>query len=225
MTKTQDRLIAVLALLGALLLIAGTLLHPSGADPAAADAAFTEYAADPFWVTSHLTQLAGVALMLCSQVLLAACISDQSQRPLAQLALMAAGASLAAAAILQAVDGVALKPMVDAWAAAPDVAKDMAMQAALAVRHIEIGLAAVFGLVGGLTICAYAALQWRGADLPPWLALLGALGGLCSFAGGLAVAYTGFSGLSMAINMPGGMVLVTWMIALAIVLLVRRPAQ
>lgn len=225
MTKTQDRLVAMLALLGALLLIAGTLLHPSGADPAVPDAAFAEYAADPFWVTSHLTQLAGVALMLSSQVLLAACITDQRHRPLAQLALMGAAASLAAAAILQAVDGVALKPMVDAWAVAPDSAKPMAMQAALAVRHIEIGLAAVFGLVGGLTICAYAALQWRGASLSLWLALLGALGGLGSFAGGLAVANTGFSGLSMAINMPGGMVLVVWMIALSVTLLVRGPAQ
>lgn len=225
MTKTQDRLVAMLALLGALLLIAGTLLHPSGADPAVPDAAFAEYAADPFWVTSHLTQLAGVALMLCSQVLLAAGISDQRYRPLVQLALMGAAASLAAAAILQAVDGVALKPMVVAWAVAPAAEKAMAMQAALAVRHVEIGLAALFGLVGGLTICAYAALQWFGTGLPRWLAILGALGGLGSFAGGLAVAYTGFSGLSMAINMPGGMVLVVWMIALSATLLVRGPAQ
>lgn len=218
MTKNQSYMVAALAALGAILLIAGTMLHPSGADPAQAEAAFAEYAADPFWVTSHLTQLAGVALMLVSQVVLAEWRG--SAGALARLALMGAAASLAVAGCLQAVDGVALKPMADAWAAAPEAGKQAALQGALAVRHVEIGLAAMFGLVGGLTILAYAALHWR-MGLPKWLALLGGVGAIGTFAGGLAVAYTGFSGLSMSINMPAGIVLVLWMLALAFVVLRR----
>jgi hypothetical protein len=41
------------------------------ADPNEAIAAFTEYAADQLWVASHLTQLAGVTLMLAALLFLA----------------------------------------------------------------------------------------------------------------------------------------------------------
>jgi len=49
------------AIAGSVLLFIGTYLHPMSADPNQAAAAFAEYAADPLWVASHLTQLAGVA--------------------------------------------------------------------------------------------------------------------------------------------------------------------
>jgi hypothetical protein len=52
------------AIAGSLLLLLGTYLHPMPADPNDAVAAFTEYAADRLWVASHLTQLAGVTLMV-----------------------------------------------------------------------------------------------------------------------------------------------------------------
>ena len=57
------RIGAIAAILGALLLFVSTLLHPLGADPDDAVAAFTEYAADRLWVASHLGQFLGVALM------------------------------------------------------------------------------------------------------------------------------------------------------------------
>jgi hypothetical protein len=40
-------------------------------DPNDAVAAFTEYATDRLWVTSHLTQLAGVTLMVAAVLFLA----------------------------------------------------------------------------------------------------------------------------------------------------------
>ena len=47
---------------------------------------------------------------------------------------------------LKAVDGVALKVMVDAWAVAPAAQKEAAFYAAFAVRQVEIGLASVLSL-------------------------------------------------------------------------------
>jgi len=44
------------------------MLHPMGADPGDASAAFTEYAADTHWVATHLTQFLGVALMFVGLV-------------------------------------------------------------------------------------------------------------------------------------------------------------
>jgi hypothetical protein len=50
---------AIAAPVGAVLLLVSTLLHPLGADPADAPAAFAEYASDPHYVWTHLGQLAG----------------------------------------------------------------------------------------------------------------------------------------------------------------------
>src|SRR4030095_1738800 len=61
---------AACAISGSLLLFVGTYLHPMGADPNDAVAAFTEYAADPLWGASHLTQLLGVALMVAALLVL-----------------------------------------------------------------------------------------------------------------------------------------------------------
>jgi hypothetical protein len=63
---SEARIGATCALAGSVVLAVGTSLHPLDADPNEAVAAFTEYAADRLWVASHLTQLAGVALMVWS---------------------------------------------------------------------------------------------------------------------------------------------------------------
>jgi hypothetical protein len=53
------RIGAVAFVVGVVLLLVSTLLHPLGADPADAAAAFAEYAAAPHYVWTHLGQLAG----------------------------------------------------------------------------------------------------------------------------------------------------------------------
>jgi hypothetical protein len=50
--------------------------------------------------------------------------------------------------VLQAVDGVALKGMVDIWANSPADQKQSALSATLAVRHIEVGAAAITAISG-----------------------------------------------------------------------------
>ena len=58
-------------------------------------------------------------------------------------------AAIGISAALQAVDGVALKRMVDVWAASPAASKALAFQAAFAVRQIEVGLAAMTSIGPG----------------------------------------------------------------------------
>jgi len=116
-SRSASRLGATCAIAGSVLLFIGTYLHPMEADPNQAIAAFAEYAADRLWVASHLTQLAGVALILAALLLLAQQLRAGSAAAWAVVAAGAATVSLAVAVALQAVDGIALKLMVDAWAA------------------------------------------------------------------------------------------------------------
>ena len=125
-------------------------------------------------------------------------------------------AGIAAAAALQAVDGVALKMMVDRWAAASEPEKGALFSAAYGVRQIEIGLAAMTCLLLGITTAIFGLALMIDARLPRWTAFLGIAGGFSTAASGVVISTTGFSTLAMAINMPAVAVLMAWMIALGI---------
>jgi hypothetical protein len=197
-------------------LIIGTYLHPVPDDPNDAVAAFTAYAADRLWVASHLMQLAGVALMVTAVIVLAWELDAASGRTLGRIGAAAAVASLAVATALQAVDGIALKRMVDTWAAAPTSNKAAAFYAALAVRQIEIGLASTLSLLLGLTVAVYGLALVADGSYPKWLAIVAIAGGVATAISGVVMAYTGFSGLAMAVNMPASALLIAWIVAIGI---------
>ena len=205
---------ATCAIAGSVLLFIGTYLHPMSGDPNQAAAAFAEYAADPLWVASHLTQLAGVALIVAALLLLARQLWAGSAAAWAGIAAGGAIVSLAVAVVLQAVDGIALKRMVDAWAAAPAAQREGVFQAAFAVRQIEIGLASMASLSLGLTATLYGVALLFDRTHPRWVGGLAMVGGVPTMMAGVVIASTGFSALAMAINMPANALLLVWMLVL-----------
>src|SRR5436190_5455157 len=134
---------AVAAMGGALTLFIATLLHPMTADPNDPPAAFAEYAADRLWVASHLGQFLGVAALGVALVALAGTMEAGTPSAWARIGVVGTAASVATAAALQAVDGVALKMMVNRWMQASGEARARAFEGAFAVRQIEIGLASL----------------------------------------------------------------------------------
>jgi hypothetical protein len=215
-SRSNNRIGASCAIVGSVWLFVGTYLHPLEADPNEAVAAFTEYAADHLWVASHLTQLGGVALMVVALLLLAHQLESVSGQGGTRIAAGGAIASLAVATALQAVDGIALKRLVDVWAAAPAAQKEIAFYAAFAVRQVEIGLASVLSLLLGLTVTVYGVALLVTNTYPKWLGGLAIVGGVPTTVAGVVMAYTGFSGLAMAINMPASFILLVWMLALGV---------
>ena len=215
---------ATCAVTGTALLFIGTYLHPMGADPNEPVAAFTEYAADHLWVASHLTQLAGVAAIVAALLFLTEQLKESRGSSVARIAAAGAIASLTLAAALQAVDGIALKAMVDAWAVAPASQKQGVFHAAFAVRQIEIGLASMVSLSLGLTATLSGGALFGDDRYPKWFAVLAIAGGVPTMVAGVVMAYTGFSGLAMAINMPANLLLLLWMLALGVLLWRRAGA-
>ena len=201
---------------GALLLLAGTYLHPMSADPSVPADAFLEYAADHKWVASHLMQLSGVGLMVAALALLSRRLAGGPADAEATLGAVGAAASLAVAAALQAVDGVALKVMVDRWAAAQGREREVLFQAAFAVRQIEVGFASMTSLLLGLTVLVYGLALLKESELPRWLGMLAIVGGVPTLIGGVMMAYSGFSESEMALSMPSNSLLLCWMIALGV---------
>ncbi len=209
---------AVTAVAGAIVLMVGTMLHPLGADPGDPVAAFTEYAADDLWVGSHLSQFLGVALMFVGLVALNDSLKDESYAWLANLGVFVGVAALATTAVLQAVDGIALKIMVDDWASASEERKESVFQAALAVRQIETGVASFMALLFGSSLVLFASAVALSTNYPTWLGWLGIGGGIGTIAGGLSVAFTGFSMTAMNVAMPFNLILVIWMVVIGILM-------
>ena len=215
---------ATCAIVGSVVLFVGTYLHPTQADPSEVVAAFTEYAADRLWVVSHLMQLLGIALMVAALLILTKQLEIAIGAVWPRLAAAGAIASLAVATALQAVDGIALKAMVDSWAMAPTSQKEITFQTALAVRQVEIGLASTLSILFGLTVtvCGIALLGDR--VYPKWVAGIAILGGVPTTIAGVVMAYTGFSALAMSINMPASFLLLLWMPIVGVSMW-RRPAM
>jgi len=226
MTTQQSlaRLGAVAAVLGAVLLLAATFLHPLGADPNDPSAAFAEYAADSFWVWSHLGQFLAVAVLGMAFVALAATLESGLAAAWGRIGQAGAAATIATAAALQAVDGVALKVMVDRWAAATGATRDLTFEAAVAVRQVEIGLASLFSVVAGLTVLVLGLALIVSIRYPTWLGTLGVLAGLGLLGAGSAQARTGFSATAMTLSMAASVVLLVWVL-LAGVLMWRLAPQ
>jgi hypothetical protein len=211
--EPNGRIGPVAAILGALLLFAGTWLHPMNADPNVPLAAFTEYAAASHWVASHVIQLFGALLMGAAVVLMSLKLLGGPAAEWAILGMLGAAASIAVASALQAVDGIALKAAVDRWAASFGPARTLAFQAAFAVRQIEIGLASISCLLFGLTVSLFGIALLVDRRFPRWLGVTAIGGGVPTAIAGVLIAYTGFSGLAMNINLPANSALLLWLIA------------
>ncbi|HVH30346.1 MAG TPA: hypothetical protein VNA31_01585 [bacterium] len=203
----------VAAFVGAPLLLVSTVLHPSNSDPNVPLAAFTEYAASSRWVWIHLGQFAGVVGLGVSFTALAATMEAGASAAWARVGLLGIAVTIAVAATLQAVDGVALKVMVDRWAVATGDARDRAFEAAFAVRQIEIGLASLLSLVTGFTLAVFALAIILGARYPMWLGWIGLVDGVGTVGAGMAQASTGFSGLSMMLSTSTSIILLVWALA------------
>ena len=218
----ESRTGGVCAITGTLLLLVGTYLHPSEADPNNPVAAFTEYAADSLWAISHLTQFTGLALTVAALLLLAH--QMELARGWAQIAKGGAIAGLAVATALQAVDGIALKVMVDTWAAASTTQKEHVFHAAFAVRQIEIGLASLLGVLFGFTVAVYGGMLLVDGTYPRWVGQLAILGGVSTMVAGIVMAFAGFSQLAMAIAMSASSLLLMWTLILGVVMWRRGSA-
>jgi hypothetical protein len=219
-----SRIGAISAFVSAVLLLMSTLLHPLGADPADAPAAFAEYAADPHYICIHLGQLVGFFGLGMGLVAFSATLGPGRAAAWARIGAAGAMASVAVAAALQAVDGVALKATVDRWAVADGEARVLAFEAALALRQVEIGLAGVASILSGLTLIALGLAVLMSARYPAWLATVGLLDGVGMAAAGAAQASTGFSGPAMTLSMVSSSVFLVWAV-LAGVLMWRAASR
>ena len=159
-----------------------------------------------------------MALIVAALVVLAAELETESGSDLARIASGAAIASLASTAALQAVDGIALKFMVDTWAAAEAPEKVSLFHATLGVRQVEVGPASVVSILFGITVALYGITMWNSPNYARWVAILALVGGVPTALAGVLMAYSGFSSLAMSVNMPSSFLLLVWIMSVGVLM-------
>ena len=187
------RLGAVALPLGVILLVVATAIHPSREEPMDNPAIFTEYAQSNSWVAVHLAQWFAILLIIGGLVALYYSITAKPEANAAVARFGLAGALLTGASLtmLQAVDGVALKWAVDAWASAPAAGAVAAFAAAEALRWTEYSLQSYSNILLGLTLILYGLAIALGSVYPRWLGWVAAGSGVAWIVHGLMVSYIG----------------------------------
>lgn len=172
------RLAATLLFFGLVVFEVVGVLHPAGANDH--QVAFSNYAASGDWTAIHLAQFICVAVLIAGLLVLffAFRVSQGTQRWVGFFGAVSASVALALSGVLYAVDGVALKQAVDAWASAPAAEKPTRFANAEAIRWLEWGVRSYQDLMLGLALVLYAIVIVSTASPVPRLVgyLMGASG-------------------------------------------------
>src|SRR5918994_5678126 len=117
------RMGSIAFLAGIVIVIVSTGFHPSREDPTNHPLVFMDYANSDPWIGIHIGQFAGGIVVFAggfgSLYLLLVRSESSIASALALLGFAVVIIAVSTLAILQAVDGIALKMAVDSWAAAP----------------------------------------------------------------------------------------------------------
>lgn len=186
------------AVAGGALGVVFNLLHPRTSDIGAIEVELRLIKENGQWLFVHAGILA--ALVIAFLGLVAITYSMFEERGLwARAALYAAVASAPVALISVALDGIAMKQIADAWAAAPD----RWLAAADAAGQINVAAfdSLIIGLFGLTPI--FAGLALAGSSIyPRWTGVVAVAGGVLGLVTGFTQAFTGIEPLTANVLFP-----------------------
>ena len=216
--RLTSRIGAVLFLLGLVVLVISTQLHPAHEDPMDNPAVFREYAQSDLWIAVHLGQFAGFLLVIGGLVALyySIAIRPDAAAAIARFGFAVSITTGAAFTILQAVDGIALKRAVDAWASAPPDQQGATFAAAEAIRWIEIGVNSLAFSLVGLTLVLYGIALALSGYFPRWTGWLAIAAGIAHVIRGVGVSYQGF--VPSIAALVGLALLALWTVVMAVLM-------
>jgi hypothetical protein len=219
---------SVAFLAGMVIFLVSTILHPGREDPTNHPLVFAEYAEDDLWIASHIGQFAGGMLAFAGGFIALFRLLSRSESGIASaLAWMGLATTIAAGstlAVLQAVDGIALKMAVDSWFALPPSSaedeqgeKAIAFQVAEGIRWIEIAANSLFRILqGSVGIIFGVAIAASATTLSRWIGALGVFAGVATLILGVNVAYVGFATVGSIEDTLSTWTYLAWVIILGI---------
>ena len=238
------RMGSIAFLAGMVIFLVSTILHPGREDPTNHPLVFAEYAEDDLWIASHIGQFAGGMLAFAGGFIALFRLLARSESAIASaLAWMGLAATIAAGsalAVLQAVDGIALKMAVDSWyaippsSAAPSDADDgggegekaIAFRVAEGIRWAEIAANSYFRILqGSVGIIFGVAIAVSAKTLSRWIGALGVFTGGATIILGVRVAYVGFATVGSIEDTVSTWTYLAWVVILGIFMWRKTTAK
>ncbi len=215
--RTAPRLSGMLLLVGQLLYIVVTLFH-AGGEANNHHAIFATYAANAIWTAVHLGQFVAMAILLAGLFALFFALDVQggAAKWAGRFGAVMAAATLALYGVLQAVDGVALKQAVNAWAAAPEAEKAARFAIAEAIRWLEWGARSYTNFAFGFALLLFAAAVGRTGWVARPVGYLMGLSGLAYLVQGWVAGTEGFSETQTIAIMLAWILNLAWMMWLVV---------
>jgi hypothetical protein len=210
--ETALRLSATLLVAGVLVSLVSGLFHADLASANDHAAAFAAYAGSSVWITVHLGQFVGMALLTAGLLVLWSGLGVRlgAAAWTARLGVAAATAALALYGALQAVDGVALKHAVDAWTAAAGPDRAMRFAVAEGIRWLEWGMRSYHGFLLGSALILFGVTVAATGRIPRVIGYLMGLSGLAYLAQGWVIGAEGFSPATTLPTLTGIVLMVAW---------------
>ncbi|HEX6122876.1 MAG TPA: hypothetical protein VFY89_06940 [Ktedonobacterales bacterium] len=217
--RTALRLAATLLFLGELFSLLVGMLHPARENPNNHRAVFAEYAHSANWTAVHLGQFVGLAVIIAGLLALFYALNVRGGAPewVGRFGAVAAIVALALSGVLFAVDGVALKQAVNAWASAPAAEKPAFFASAEAMRWLEWGVRSYQSFMLGLALLLFATVIVWATSLPKPIGYLMGLSGLAYLAQGWVLGSQGFSAANTAPQLLGYLIIIAWSIWLLVI--------
>ena len=212
-------------------MILSTMIHPSGEDPFNHPLVLAEYAHSELWVGIHIGQFAGTMMVFVGGfVTIYRLLTNAESSYTSLLGLIGFALTIITAstfAILQAVDGVALKFAVDSWmASSEEEEKDLIFRVAEGIRWTEYGVNSVFRLLQGTVAIVFGLAIAKSILFNRWIGIGGVIIGLITLLAGVEVSYSAFAysnfegirGISMIIFL-------VWVVILGAAMLKRTSTK
>jgi hypothetical protein len=234
------RMGSIAFLAGMVIFLVSTILHPGREDPTDHPLVFAEYAEDELWVASHIGQFAGGMLAFAGGFIALFRLLARSESAIASaLGWMGLAVTIAAGsalAVLQAVDGIALKIAVDTWYAIPtspstsadgsEGEKAIAFRVAEGIRWTEIAANSFFRILqGSVGIIFGVAIAVSAKTLSRWIGALGVFAGVATIILGVRVAYVGFATVGSIEDTVSTWTYLAWVVILGIFMWRKSTAK
>src|SRR5438552_4691829 len=212
------RLAAMLLFIGVLLSAVAGIFHPAREKANNHMAVFAEYASSGNWTAIHLGQFAGMAVIIAGLLVLFFALNIHSGAPAwaVRFGAVSAVVALALYGVLQAVDGVALKQAVDAWAKAPEAEKAARFASAEVIRWLEWGTRSYQSFMFGLALVLFATMIVGTTRIPRLIGYLMGLSGLTYLVQSWILGSEGFSATNTVPQLLAYLLVFAWSIWLLI---------
>ena len=202
------------------------VFHPTTENLMDNPVVFALYAQDDLWIASHIGQFVGIMLVFAGGFVALHRLLVKSESgtasALSWLGLVTAIISASTFAILQAVDGIALKIAVNSWYGFPphpansEEEKAIAFQVAQGLRWTEWGVQAYYRMFQGAVALIFGVAIAKSAVLARWIGAVGIAAGVVTIAAGVVVAYVGFSSVRNPVIDLSTFILYPWIVILGI---------